>query len=65
MLEIGTLSSCLMFDLESSKLEFKFHIQTFTDLANRALEMLNLITRTRPTVGSPYASLYALVRTAF
>ena len=36
---------------ESGKLEIELHIRTLTDLPNVAWEMINLMTRTRPTVG--------------
>ena len=45
------LFPCLTFDLESGKLEIELHIRTLTDLANQALEKINLMTRNRPTVG--------------
>ena len=51
MLETRTVSSCLTFDLESSRLEIELHIRSLTDLANHASEIINLMTRTRPTVG--------------
>ena len=42
MLKVGTVSSCLLLDLESGKLEIELHTRTLTGLTNNASEIIGI-----------------------